>query len=81
MNTRRLLVVVVVGSLVGLIAALGQACTEFRVQATDGTVVIGRSMEFQIELNWTLKVEPRGRFHCAKAPNGKDGLRWTNTYG
>lgn len=82
MNTRHLLVVVVMGCLVALVTAvLGLACTEFRVQAEDGTVVIGRSMEFRIDLHWTLKVQRRGATHHAETPDGGVGLSWENAYG
>ncbi|MCU0641940.1 MAG: linear amide C-N hydrolase [Candidatus Margulisbacteria bacterium] len=35
------------------------ACTDFRVKATDGTVVIGRSMEFPLDLQSEICVVPR----------------------
>lgn len=43
-----------------LAPSLAFACSDFRVKAKDGTVVIGRSMEFPIDLKSQICVVPRG---------------------
>lgn len=57
-------------------------CTNFRCRtATDGSVVVGRSMEFPPGIPWCLGVVPVGHAGVASgAPAGK-GLTWTATYG
>lgn len=57
------------------------ACTDIRIKAEDGTVVIGRSMEFGVPVNSNLRTEPKGTEYVAKAPGGRDGLKWTSKYG
>ena len=44
------------------------ACTEFRVSSKDGSVIIGRSMEFNLDLNSDLVVEPAGLIHSSGCP-------------
>lgn len=57
------------------------ACTEVRVQATDGSVVTGRSMEFAVELGSHLRVMPRGVAQKGSTPTGGPGLAWSNRHG
>jgi choloylglycine hydrolase len=57
------------------------ACTDFKVLATDGTIVITRSMEFAADLKSNLRSSPRGRKFISTAPDGKPGLAWTAQYG
>ncbi|TAK75088.1 MAG: choloylglycine hydrolase family protein [Gammaproteobacteria bacterium] len=61
--------------------SIGQACTDFRLSAQDGTVMITRSMEFALELNSNVMTSPRGRTISDTAPNGKAGMSWKTTYG
>ncbi len=63
------------------IANLSFACTDFQVKATDGTVVIGRTMEFAIELDSNVLAVPKGQKYVSDAPDGKKGLKWTTRYG
>ena len=74
---------VVVSILLHLFLAT-KACTEIRVTAEDNSVVVGRSMEFMIDLMSNVVVEPEGHFHaallpeqCAKCPRP---LTWHNKY-
>ncbi|HEY5108537.1 MAG TPA: choloylglycine hydrolase family protein [Acidimicrobiales bacterium] len=55
-------------------------CTSFRIKATDGTVVVGRTMEFPTAMGTKVTVLPRG---YSGAGTGKDGpgKAWTSTYG
>lgn len=58
-----------------------QACTDFRLQAKDGSILITRSMEFAQDLKSNLRSSTRGRAFNSKAPNGKAGLSWISKYG
>jgi len=58
-----------------------QACTDFRLNAADGAVVIGRSMEWGVVLNSQIDKHPRGETLQSQAPNGIPGLKWTSKYG
>jgi choloylglycine hydrolase len=57
------------------------ACTDFRLTAKDGTVLISRSMEFPVDMKANLRSSPRGRQITAKASNGGPGLSWKAKYG
>lgn len=57
------------------------ACTDFRLKAQDGTVVITRSMEFAADLHSSLISMPRAHTFTNTTPDGKPGLTWKNTYG
>ncbi|KAL9986703.1 hypothetical protein ACROYT_G000885 [Oculina patagonica] len=56
-----------------------KACTEIRVTAEDNSVVVGRSMEFMIDLMSNVIVEPKGHSHTALLPEkcGQDTLAMT----
>jgi choloylglycine hydrolase len=56
-------------------------CTSFRVKSKDGAVLVGRSMEFGVELNSAIMVVPRGFRFTSPAPGGKQGLSWEAKYG
>jgi choloylglycine hydrolase len=58
-----------------------RACTEAKLKAKDGTVVVGRSMEFAQILNSNVIVQPRGQENVSILPDGKDGIKWTSKYG
>jgi choloylglycine hydrolase len=66
-------------ALLGMIDAIG--CTDFRVMAKDGTVVIARSMEFAADLKSNLRTSNRNRVNNMTAPDGKPGLAWKSKYG
>lgn len=57
------------------------ACTDFKLTAKDGTVLITRSMEFPIDMKANLRNAPRGKETIAKASNGGPGMSWKNKYG
>jgi choloylglycine hydrolase len=56
-------------------------CTCFRVKAVDGSVVVGRTMEFGIDLQSKVTVFPRGYKFQGTGPNNKPGLAWEGKYG
>ncbi len=57
------------------------ACTDFKLVANDGTVLITRSMEFAQDLQSNLRTSTQGRDFSMVAPDGKPGLRWVAKYG
>jgi choloylglycine hydrolase len=57
-----------------------QACTDFRLTAQDGTVLVTRSMEF-VDLHSNLRSSTRNRSFQMTAPDGKPGLAWKAKYG
>ena len=59
------------------------ACTEFRVRSNNGSVIIGRSMEFNLDLKSDLVVEPAGFIHQAVPKLGcplSSRMTWNNSY-
>ena len=58
-----------------------QACTDFRLKAQDGTIVIGRSMEFAVDMHSNLMSSPRERVFNNATPSGKSALSWVSQYG
>jgi len=64
-----------------LMAGVSLACTDFQVKAKDGTVVIGRSMEFAMGMGSEIVVFPRGGKVTSMTPDGKKGISWTRKYG
>jgi choloylglycine hydrolase len=57
------------------------ACTDFRLTAKDGTLLITRSMEFGIDLNSHFHTSTVNRVYATIAPDGKSGLTWKAKYG
>lgn len=57
------------------------ACTDFQVLSKDGSVVIGRAMEYPVDTASEIVVHPKGIKLSSKAPNGKAGLSWQSKYG
>ena len=55
-------------------------CTSFRVTATDGTVVVGRTMEFPNAMGTKVTVLPRA-YHGTGTGKDGEGMHWTSTYG
>ncbi|HEY9788198.1 MAG TPA: linear amide C-N hydrolase [Candidatus Obscuribacterales bacterium] len=53
-------------------------CTDFRIKARDGSVVVGRSMEFALDLKARICSHPRGEKLEGAAANG---AKWTSVYG
>ena len=61
-----------------------EACTEIRVIAEDKTVVMGRSMEYMIDLMSYIVVEPKAYPHTAElaksCTRSTSPMTWTNRY-
>ncbi len=64
-----------------LLQSNSHACTDFRLSAKDGTVIITRSMEFAQNLNSNLRTSTRNRAFSTTAPNNQPGLAWKSKYG
>ena len=55
-------------------------CTNFKLTAVDGSVVIARTMEFPDMLGTMVTAIPRGVTYASSAPNSL-GVTWTTQYG
>jgi choloylglycine hydrolase len=77
---KRIIVSAIVISCLALIGT-AQACTDFQLKAKDGSVVIGRSMEFALGMDSEVVVFPRGMKETSMTPDGKKGISWTSKYG
>ena len=64
-----------------LVCSLGWACTDFTVQAQDGSWINGRSLEFAMDLQSTIKVFSRGQRVISQNPDKKNGIEWVSKYG
>lgn len=56
-------------------------CTSFRIAAIDGTVVVGRTMEFPTDMDTRLTVLPVGYRGTGTGVDGAAGATWTATHG
>ena len=57
---RNTLLYALAGVLVGGAVTESRGCTDFRIQAADGTVIIGRTMDFEVPVLSFVRVFPRG---------------------
>ncbi|MDF1797212.1 MAG: choloylglycine hydrolase family protein [Coxiellaceae bacterium] len=78
-NTYKLLPLIALASAVAFSCA--QACTYITIKAQDGSVMIGRSMEFGPNLNSQVMSSPRGRDFSNTTPDGKKSMSWKSKYG
>jgi choloylglycine hydrolase len=58
-----------------------RACTDFRIKAADGSVIIGRTMDFDVPVLSLIRVFPRGERWSSDAPGARMGVRWNSKYG
>lgn len=63
------------------ISLSAQACSDVKMVAEDGTVMVSRTMEFGVPLNSNMRTSPRGRQFTTTTPNNKPGLQWKAKYG
>ena len=60
----------------------GLACTGIAIDASDGTKILARTIEWKGgNLNSKLIIMPRGMENIALTPEGQNGMKWTNKYG
>lgn len=64
-----------------LVVNQSSACTDFQLKAKDNTVVIGRSMEFAVDLHSNVVIVPRGKQFTSVNDKGVKGISWKNKYG
>ena len=57
------------------------ACTAIRLTAKDGGVVVGRTMEFGIDVQSDAVVVPAGTKLTSSLPDKSKGIHYTNKYG
>lgn len=55
-------------------------CTTFQLRASDGSIAVGRTMEFPDMLGAKLTAIPRGAAFTSESPAG-DGVSWTAVHG
>jgi choloylglycine hydrolase len=55
-------------------------CTTLRIRATDGTVLVGRTMEYALPVEWEWRAVPRGVRQASTAPDG-EGVSWVGSHG
>ncbi len=76
----RLITAVLLGSLLA-IASNAYSCTDFKLTAKDGAVLITRSMEFGVDMKSNLRTSTKDRSFTTTNPDGKPGLTWKAKYG
>jgi choloylglycine hydrolase len=64
-----------------LVLSTSFACTDFQIEAVDGSVVIGRTFEFAIDFQPQIMVYPRGMSEVSIDEKGQKGISWTSQYG
>lgn len=64
-----------------LLTSAAFACTDFVVQTQDGNWINGRSLEFALDLQSTLKPFARGQKRVSQDPQNKPSVHWTTKYG
>jgi choloylglycine hydrolase len=57
-----------------------QSCTDIKIQAKDGSVVVARSMEFEFDIQSKLNVVEKGQKKLSHAPKEMNGIEWTSKY-
>lgn len=57
------------------------ACTDFLVKSKDGAKIVGRSMEWGLDLRSSIWQHARGESRSSASPDGKPGLSWKSKYG
>jgi choloylglycine hydrolase len=58
-----------------------QACTDIRLKTQDNAIIIGRTLEFALDLKSNLRNSARGRNFQQQTPIGKPAKNWTAKYG
>ncbi|MBX9772749.1 MAG: choloylglycine hydrolase family protein [Candidatus Obscuribacterales bacterium] len=57
------------------------ACTDFQIKTKDGSVIIGRSMEWAVDMKSQLRVHARAEDRTSRSPDGKPATKWQSKYG
>ncbi|MBV8555527.1 MAG: choloylglycine hydrolase family protein [Planctomycetaceae bacterium] len=80
-RTRSILLCALVGFLATGAPTESPGCTDFRIKAADGTVIIGRTMDFEVPALSFVRIFPRGERWSSDAPGMRKGMSWTSRYG
>ena len=64
-----------------LINQNSHSCTNFQLSSKDNNIIVGRTMEFGVELDSKVIIRPRNMVHVSSTPDGSKGLRWKSKYG
>ncbi len=56
-------------------------CNTFMLPAADNSVIVGRAMDYPIDMQSQINAVNRGTAYTTKAPDGSSGLGWTSIYG
>lgn len=64
-----------------LLSNVAHACTDIRITANDGAVVIARSMEFAIDLKSNVRSRTNNHDFNTKLQDNSKGLSWQGKYG
>jgi choloylglycine hydrolase len=57
------------------------ACTDFKLKAGDGTIVVGRSMEWaRPDMNSRMRVHAAGEQCNSVTVSGSQGFKWVSKY-
>lgn len=57
------------------------ACTDFQIKTKDGSVIVGRSMEWAVDMKSQLRVHARGENRTSHSPDGKPATKWQSKFG
>jgi len=80
-RTRNLLLGALAGFLVAGDATESSGCTDLRIKAADGTVIIGGTMDFEVPVLSVVGIFPRRERWSSDAPWMRKGIGWTSRYG
>ncbi len=58
-----------------------RACTDFLLTTTDGTKIVGRSMEWGLDLKSQLCLHARDESFSSTTPTGAQSISWKSKYG
>ncbi len=72
-RTRNILLGALAGFLATGAATESPGCTDFRIKAADGTVIIGRTMDFEVPVLSLVRIFPRGERWSSDAPGTREG--------
>lgn len=78
---RTTLVSIIATAFFALMNTTTEACTDFRITAKDGTILVTRSMEFALDMKSNLRTSIRARSFNTIAPDGTPGMTWKAKYG
>jgi len=81
LRNQKVTVLIAAAFYLALMANISFACTDFQIKAEDNTVVIGRSMEFPVDLHSNVVIVPREEKFVSIDDKGVKGITWTNKYG